>query len=470
MNEIGFAAPAVAGSRVERASSADHRLWPALRAEAVQAAQREEMLRTLLDRAVLRHDGFAAALGALLAGKLADASLSAARLADLAQSATAADPAITAAAAADLAAIRARDPAAESYLTPFLYYKGFHALQWHRIGHWLWQAGRRDLAHFLQSRVSEVFAVDIHPAVEVGSGVFIDHGTGLVVGETAVIGNDVSILHEVTLGGTGKERGDRHPKVRDGVLLCAGAKVLGNVEIGREAKVGAGSVVLSNVPPRATVAGVPARIVAWSQGAVPALEMDQSLPDYEIRPILGPRAATGIMLPDRFDTASLILRPVARGDALAIFAGYAQDPEVVRYLSWRAHRRLAETEAYVDRCLMAPATRSRTYALVGRAEGRLLGAFELRLPEPHRLDCGYVLARPFWGRGLITETLAEAARWAMDQRDIWRIGAVCDVDNLASARVMEKAGLSREGILRRWLVHPNLGPDPRDCLSYALTR
>ena len=124
--------------------------------------------------------------------------------------------------------------------------------------------------------------VDIHPAVPIGGGVFIDHGTGLVVGETAVIGNDVSILHEVTLGGTGKERGDRHPKVRDGVLLCAGAKVLGNVEIGRDAKVGAGSVVLHDVPPRATVAGVPARIVGWSGGSVPALEMTRSLPDYEI--------------------------------------------------------------------------------------------------------------------------------------------------------------------------------------------
>jgi serine O-acetyltransferase len=194
----------------------------------------------------------------------------------------AAEAAIAAAAAADLAAIRTRDPAAESYLTPFLYYKGFHALEWHRIGHALWRRGRRDLAHFLQSRVSEVFAVDIHPAVPIGNGVFIDHATSLVVGETAVIGNDVSILHEVTLGGTGKERGDRHPKVRDGVLLSAGAKVLGNVEIGREAKVGAGSVVLSNVPPQATVAGVPARIVAWSHGRVPALEMDQSLPDYVI--------------------------------------------------------------------------------------------------------------------------------------------------------------------------------------------
>ncbi len=176
------------------------------------------------------------------------------------------------------------------------------------------------------------------------------------------------------------------------------------------------------------------------------------------------------MLPDRFETAGLILRPIARGDGLAIFAGYAQDLEVARYLTWRPHRRLAETDSYIDRCLMAPPTRSRTYALVGRAEGRLLGAFELRRLEPHRLDCGYVLARPFWGRGLMTEALAGAASWAMTQPDIWRIGAVCDTANLASARVMEKAGLACEGILRRWLLHPNISPDPRDCFSYARTR
>ena len=282
MNDIGFATPALAGSRAQNAASPAAVLWPALRAEAARMAAGEEILAAVLDRAVLDHNGLEAALAALLADKLAGPALPAKRLAELVRAAFADDPRIIAAAVADLAAIHGRDPAAESYLTPFLYYKGFHALEWHRVGHWLWQAGRRDLARFLQSRVSEVFAVDIHPAVPVGDGVFIDHATGLVVGETAVIGNDVSILHEVTLGGTGKERGDRHPKVRDGVLLCAGAKVLGNVEIGREAKVGAGSVVLSDVPPRATVAGVPARIVAWSQGAVPALEMDQSLPDYEI--------------------------------------------------------------------------------------------------------------------------------------------------------------------------------------------
>jgi serine O-acetyltransferase len=282
MNETGLVASTAALSRPQHPSSALAALWSVLRTEAGRAALGENMLRALLERTVLSHSSFEGALGALLTHKLMDPMLPAGRLAELVQSALAQDQAIVAAAAADLAAIRSRDPAAETYLTPFLYYKGFHALQWHRIGHWLWNARRRELAHFLQSRVSEVFAVDIHPAVPIGSGVFIDHGTGLVVGETAIIGNDVSILHEVTLGGTGKERGDRHPKVRDGVLLCAGAKVLGNVEIGREAKVGAGSVVLHDVPPRATVAGVPARVVAWSQGSVPALEMDQSLPNYEI--------------------------------------------------------------------------------------------------------------------------------------------------------------------------------------------
>jgi serine O-acetyltransferase len=282
MNDIGLATPAVAESRSQIASPREIEVWRALCVEAMRAAAGEDILAGMVDRVVLRHDAFAAALGALLAHKLADPVVSAERLAELVGATMTDEPTIVAAAAADLAAIRTRDPAAESYLTPFLYYKGFHALEWHRIGHSLWRCGRRELAHFLQSRVSEVFAVDIHPAVPIGNGVFIDHATGLVVGETAVIGNDVSILHEVTLGGTGKERGDRHPKVRDGVLLCAGAKVLGNVEIGREAKVGAGSVVLSNVPPRATVAGVPARIVAWSHGRVPALEMDQSLPDYVI--------------------------------------------------------------------------------------------------------------------------------------------------------------------------------------------
>jgi serine O-acetyltransferase len=282
MTEISVVAQEIAASRQRGVLADEGKLWEKLRLDAERVAAGEEMLRGFLDLVVLHHDGFPSALGLLLARKLAEYSMRAEQLDEIARAAMAGDPGIITAAIADLVAIRTRDPAAENYLRPFLYYKGFHALQWHRISHWLWSDGRRELAHFLQSRVSQVFAVDIHPAVPIGNGVFIDHATGLVVGETAVIGDDVSILHEVTLGGTGKERGDRHPKVRDGVLLCAGAKVLGNVEIGRDAKVGAGSVVLHDVPPRATVAGVPARIVGWSSGSVPALEMDQSLPDYEI--------------------------------------------------------------------------------------------------------------------------------------------------------------------------------------------
>jgi RimJ/RimL family protein N-acetyltransferase len=176
------------------------------------------------------------------------------------------------------------------------------------------------------------------------------------------------------------------------------------------------------------------------------------------------------MLPKRFETARLVLRPIAHGDAPTIFARYAQDPEVVRYLTWRPHRSQAETEAYIARCLATPADMARTYVLTARAAGDLLGAFDLRRPVTHRLDCGYVLARPYWGRGLMTEALSEMVRWAMRRDDIWRVGAVCDVDNFASARVMEKAGLEREGVLRRWLVHPNLGPEPRDCFSYAKSR
>ena len=282
MDEISLATQELATAQHRGISPSAGELWKELRLEAVRVAAREEILRGFLDVAVLRPTNFVLGLGSLLARKLGELSMPVERLGDLVLAAMADEPAIIAAAAADLVAIRTRDPAAESYLTPFLYYKGFHALQWHRVGHWLWRSRRRDLAHFLQSRVSEVFAVDIHPAVPIGSGVFIDHGTGLVAGETAVIGDDVSILHEVTLGGTGKERGDRHPKVRNGVLLGAGAKVLGNVEIGRDAKVAAGSVVLHDVPPGATVAGVPAQIVGWSSGSVPALEMDQRLPDYEI--------------------------------------------------------------------------------------------------------------------------------------------------------------------------------------------
>jgi len=282
MNDIDLIAQEITPSPERSVPSSEDELWETLRGEARAVAAREEMLRSFLILAVLRHESFGAALTTLLARKLADAAMSTERLEALVGEAFAEDPAILAAATADLIATRTRDPAAEDYVTPFLYYKGFHALQWHRVNHYLWGRRRRAMADFVQSRVSEFFGVDIHPAVPIGRGLFIDHGTGIVIGETTVIGEDVSILQEVTLGGTGKERGDRHPKVRDGVLLSAGAKVLGNIEIGQNAKVGAGSVVLMNVPPCATVAGVPARIVGWCRETTPGLAMDQSLPDFAI--------------------------------------------------------------------------------------------------------------------------------------------------------------------------------------------
>jgi len=170
-----------------------------------------------------------------------------------------------------------RDPACTSHLDPLLWFKGYHALQTYRASHWLWTQGRRTLAHFLQSRSSSLFGLDIHPGAVIGKSIFIDHGTGVVIGETAVVEDGVSMLHGVTLGGTGKERGDRHPKVRRGVLLGAGAKVLGNIEIGACAKIAAGSVVLDPVPAGCTAAGVPARIIGCVDVPEPALDMDHRI-------------------------------------------------------------------------------------------------------------------------------------------------------------------------------------------------
>ena len=180
---------------------------------------------------------------------------------------------------ADVVAVTERDPACTSHLDPLLWFKGFHALQTHRAAHWLWRQGRQALAHYLQSRASEIFQVDIHPAARMGSGIFLDHGTGIVIGETAVVEDDVSMLHGVTLGGTGAERGDRHPKIGKGVLLGAGAKVLGNIKVGDYAKVASGSVVLKAVPPGCTAAGVPARLVNCPTCEEPARTMDHTLAD-----------------------------------------------------------------------------------------------------------------------------------------------------------------------------------------------
>jgi ribosomal-protein-alanine N-acetyltransferase len=176
------------------------------------------------------------------------------------------------------------------------------------------------------------------------------------------------------------------------------------------------------------------------------------------------------MLPDAFYTARLKLRLILPEDAGPIFDGYAQDTTVTRFVIWRPHRSLSDTEAYIAQCLDAPPDVSRTYVLTDRIDGDVRGAFALRLAAPHRLECGYVLARAWWGQGLMTEVLTEVVNWALRQPSIFRIGAVCDVENIGSARVMEKAGLVREGLLRRWLMHPNISDEPRDCFIYARAR
>lgn len=252
-------------------------LWALMREEAAAKAGQEPILGSYFHATVLNHKSFGAALSFRLASKLDNPMLPTMLIRDVINEALEAEPEILTSAALDIVAAYTRDPACEDLSTPFLFYKGFHALQAHRIAHWLWHKGRRTLAQFFQNQISVTLGVDMHPAARVGSGIMLDHATGIVVGETAVIEDDVSILHAVTLGGTGKESGDRHPKIRRGVLLAAGCKVIGNIEVGAGAKVGAGSVVLHDVPPGATVAGVPARVVGRSEGRVPAHEMDQSL-------------------------------------------------------------------------------------------------------------------------------------------------------------------------------------------------
>jgi serine O-acetyltransferase len=256
------------------ASPADP-LWDAIRAEASAAATAEPLLASFLHMTVLRHGSLEDVLAFHLSSKLASPIMDARALMELFCEALAADPSIARAVRADIRACFDRDPACDAYSTPLLYFKGFHAIQCYRITHWLWQQGRKTLAHFLQNRISEVMGADIHPAARIGESVMLDHGTGVVVGETAVIGNNVSMLQGVTLGGTGKEHGDRHPKIGDGVLIGANSSILGNIHVGACAKVGAGSVVLEDVPPHTTVVGVPARVVGTPAEDMPALNMDQ---------------------------------------------------------------------------------------------------------------------------------------------------------------------------------------------------
>jgi len=251
--------------------------WQCIRDEAKILVEQEPMLASFFHSTILNHDNLQCALSFQLANKLDHATMPAILLREVIEEALRSDPTILHAVAADLCAVQERDPAVEHFSTPLLYLKGFLALQGYRISNWLWHQNRKALAIYLQNQISIVFAVDVHPAATIGEGIMLDHATGIVIGETAVIEDNVSILQNVTLGGTGKESGDRHPKIRAGVMIGAGTKVLGNIEIGRGAKVGAGSVVLEAVPAHTTVAGVPARIVGRPDSEMPSLAMNQTI-------------------------------------------------------------------------------------------------------------------------------------------------------------------------------------------------
>lgn len=256
-----------------------HKIWQTIRQEANEKAEREPMLGSFFHSTIIKHDSLKDALSYILANKLATPIMPAMAIRDVIEEAYIGDPGIVDAASCDICAIVDRDPAVDGYAIPLLYLKGFHALQSYRVAHWLWHKGRQDLAVYLQNQISVACQVDVHPAARIGRGIMFDHATGIVIGETAVVEDDVSILQDVTLGGTGKECGDRHPKIRSGVMIGAGAKILGNIEIGEGAKIAAGSVVLTDVPGHKTAAGVPAKLVGTPCSDKPSLDMDQKFLD-----------------------------------------------------------------------------------------------------------------------------------------------------------------------------------------------
>lgn len=252
-------------------------IWHAVRQEATAVVESDPVLATFIHSTILNQKTLENAVIARIADRLHSLEVSDDIIRQNFEAMAEANPEWSDILRIDIAAVYDRDPACERYLEPILYFKGFHAIQTHRLAHWNLKSGRRDFALYLQSRASQVFQTDINPAAKMGRGIFLDHATGLVVGETAEIGDDVSILHGVTLGGTGKEHGDRHPKISSGVLLGAGATVLGNIRIGKCSRVAAGSLVVKEVPANVTVAGVPARVLGVAGCAEPSRTMDQIL-------------------------------------------------------------------------------------------------------------------------------------------------------------------------------------------------
>lgn len=250
-------------------------VWAALTSEAKDVIASEPLMGGLVHSSVLHHDSFEHALSYRFSLKLSSDEMSPQILREMADRAFDDDPELAKAARADLVAVLDRDPACHTYIQPLLFFKGFQAVQAYRIANWFWRQGRQELAYFIQMRASEMFGVDIHPGAKIGRGIMVDHAHSIVIGETAVVGDNVSMLHSVTLGGTGKADGVRHPTIEDGVLIGAGAKVLGNITVGYCSRIAAGSVVLKNIPPCTTVAGVPAKVVGEAGCAQPSRSMDQ---------------------------------------------------------------------------------------------------------------------------------------------------------------------------------------------------
>jgi serine O-acetyltransferase len=280
MIERGSSMPKIAAERRSHLVSIDP-LWSKITADAEVIMDQEPTLNAFILATVLQQPNFEAAVIHRIAQRLDHPDVPAELIRQAFMQALKDDPALSEAIRKDILAVLDRDPACTRAIEPLLYFKGFHALETHRFAHHLWINKRHDFALYLQSRSSVVFQTDIHPAAAFGTGIFLDHATGLVVGSTAVVGDNVSILQDVTLGGTGKETGDRHPKISSGVLIGAGAKILGNIEIGHCVRIAAGSVVLQAIPPNKTVAGVPAKIVGEAGCAEPARSMDQILDDLD---------------------------------------------------------------------------------------------------------------------------------------------------------------------------------------------
>lgn len=256
-------------------------VWDQIKSEAQKAVAQEPLIGGFVHATILHHASIEKALSYRIAAKLASNEMSMMVVREVVEQAYADDATLVEAARADLVAIFDRDPACHRLLQPILYFKGYQAVQAYRVGHYLWAKGQRDLAYFFQMRISEIFGVDIHPGATIGKGIMIDHAHSIVIGETAVVGDNVSMLHSVTLGGTGKEEEDRHPKIGDGVLIGAGAKVLGNIKVGHCSRIAAGSVVLEDVPPCKTVAGIPARIVGEAGCEQPSMSMNHMLGPWE---------------------------------------------------------------------------------------------------------------------------------------------------------------------------------------------